>query len=111
MAARADQARHQSSHEPIAAVTSSKSVSTTPLVTKRGPQCPIAEVMRGSVDMDDSSFVEQAIRGAKHRELIETKIEALDPRRNAAIAASESAPCAPRSTTFPACRARAWARR
>jgi hypothetical protein len=27
--------------------------------------------------MDDSSFVEQAIRGAKHRELIETKIEAL----------------------------------
>src|SRR5215510_15866743 len=47
-AARADQARHQSSHDAIERVTSSKSVRATPLVTKRGPQCPIAEVMRGS---------------------------------------------------------------
>src|SRR5262249_62233009 len=56
MAARADQAAHQSSHDSIEAVTSAKSVSATPLVTKRGPQCPIAEVMRGSADMSHSSF-------------------------------------------------------
>ena len=37
-AARADQAPHQSFHDVIEAVTSSKSVSATPLATKRGAQ-------------------------------------------------------------------------
>src|SRR5437867_2836945 len=49
MAARADQARHQSCHEAIEAVTSSKSVSATPLATKRAPQCAMADFTRGSV--------------------------------------------------------------
>src|SRR5262249_55734829 len=62
-AARTDQARHQSSHDAIARVTSSKSVSATPLVTKRGPQCPMAEVMRGSEVFSRVAVVIVVVRG------------------------------------------------
>ncbi len=37
-------------------MTSSKSVSTTPLATKRGPQCAIAALSKGSDDMQNSSW-------------------------------------------------------
>ena len=47
-AARSDQARHQSFHDGVAAVTSSKSVSVTPLATKRGAQWEMAERTRAS---------------------------------------------------------------
>src|SRR5579871_997370 len=47
-AARVDHAAHQSFHVPMAAVTSSKSVSTMPLATKRGAQCAIAEATSSS---------------------------------------------------------------
>src|SRR5258708_31815288 len=40
---------HQSFQLPSAAVTSSKSVSDTPLATKRGPQWEMAEATRASV--------------------------------------------------------------
>src|SRR5438270_13881076 len=53
--ARSDQARHQSSHDEIEPVTSSKSLSATPLATKRGAQCEIAELTRGSEAMKRSS--------------------------------------------------------
>src|SRR5690606_31550508 len=47
-AARSDQARHQSSQLAMDAVTSSKSVSATPLATKRGPQWALADLTRAS---------------------------------------------------------------
>src|SRR5688572_33373290 len=46
--ARALHAAHQSSQRSSEPVTSSKSASSTPLETKRGAQCEIAEVTRGS---------------------------------------------------------------
>src|SRR5438067_293652 len=48
-AARSDHARHQSFHEPMPAVTSSKSVSATPFATKRGAQCAIADLTSASM--------------------------------------------------------------
>src|SRR4051812_6711477 len=48
-AARADHARHQSSQRSIVPVTSSKSASSTPLETKRGAQCEIADCTRASL--------------------------------------------------------------
>src|SRR3954451_15085354 len=51
-AARAAQAPHQSSHDLIEPVTSSKSLSATPLATKRGAQWEIAAATRGSEAMD-----------------------------------------------------------
>src|SRR5687767_4194303 len=47
--ARSDHARHQSFHEPMPAVTSSKSVSATPFATKRGAQCAIADLTSASM--------------------------------------------------------------
>ena len=49
-----DQALHQSWYVEIEPVTSSKSVNTTPLATKRGPQCVIAALSKGSDDMRSS---------------------------------------------------------
>src|SRR5215510_348663 len=88
-AARVDQARRQSSHDAIERVTSSKSVSATPLVTKRGPQCPIAEVMRGSAVFSSVAVAivvvrcgggeERACGGAKLRGgLVWKRIAAMD---------------------------------
>jgi hypothetical protein len=48
-AARADHALHQSFQPAIDAVTSSKSVSDTPLATNRGPQWEMAEAISASV--------------------------------------------------------------
>src|SRR3954471_8167097 len=48
-AARADHALHQSSQRSILPVTSSKSASSTPLETKRGAQCEIADWTRASL--------------------------------------------------------------
>src|SRR5215217_3971901 len=50
-AALSDHARHQSSHLETLAVTSSKSVSATPLATKRGPQWAIADLTISSMLM------------------------------------------------------------
>src|SRR3954447_12314055 len=57
--ARSDQARHQSSHDKMEPVTSSKSLSATPLATKRGAQCAIAEVTRGAEAMEMMSLGEK----------------------------------------------------
>src|SRR5947209_6081150 len=48
--ARSDHARHQSFQDAIPAVTSSKSVSATPLATKRGAQCAMADLTSASME-------------------------------------------------------------
>src|SRR6187401_3221113 len=52
-AALSDQAPHQSFHVATLAVTSSKSVSATPLATKRGAQCAIADLTSASMEITD----------------------------------------------------------
>src|SRR3954452_14439445 len=49
-AARALHAPHQSFHDAMPAVTSSKSVSATPFATKRGAQCAIADLTNASME-------------------------------------------------------------
>src|SRR5262249_30548330 len=75
--ARADQARHHSFHGPIEAVTSWKSVSDTPLATKRAPQWLIAALTCGSVDIGSVHSLVAAIPGQETpRTPVDQKLEA-----------------------------------
>src|SRR5947209_5697566 len=92
--ARSDHARHQSFQDAIPAVTSSKSVSATPLATKRGAQCAMADLTSASMKFPSLIVAlgrcEQSTRtgskrgGTRGRERrIRLVVHRIEPRRRA----------------------------